>query len=80
MDGEQGQASLAALNLPPTLASRSGRDKDSVHLYFRLPEAVGLANASGKTLGAGIDGRGDGGLLSGRDRCTRPVAGTPGLT
>ena len=68
VDGERGRGSLTKLEtefgpLPRTLTAETGRDGGGQHRFYRVPQGVELRNAAGKTLGEGIDGRGEGGYV-----------------
>jgi hypothetical protein len=67
VDGVEGIESLRRLRqehgeLPPTLSVRTGR-ADGEHRYYSLPAGLVVRNASGTTLGRGLDVRGDGGYV-----------------
>ncbi|MBS0592030.1 MAG: bifunctional DNA primase/polymerase [Proteobacteria bacterium] len=64
VDGEEGRASLAALEgdrgpLPPTLRALTAR---GAHLYFLAPPGPAIPNSAGR-LGRGLDVRGEGGYV-----------------
>lgn len=64
VDGEEGRASLAALEadrgpLPPTLRASTAR---GAHLYFLAPPGPAIPNSAGR-LGRGLDVRGEGGYV-----------------
>ena len=67
VDGDSAAESLRELereygDLPPTATVRTGRPGGE-HRYYQLPAGVAVRNASGKTLGKGLDVRGDGGYV-----------------
>ena len=68
VDGEDGQASLAALeSLPQTLRALTGRtgnhgERKGFHLYFTFPNGATISNSAGR-LGKGLDIRGSGGYV-----------------
>jgi hypothetical protein len=67
VDGDPAVESLRRLErkhgeLPATASVRTGR-AGGEHRYYRLPDGVVVRNASGKTLGEGLDVRGDGGYV-----------------
>jgi hypothetical protein len=67
VDGDDAAESLRQLErehgeLPATASVRTGRPGGE-HRWYRLPDGIVVRNASGKTLGTGIDVRGDGGYV-----------------